>query len=133
MIKKQSKIVIFDGYWSILDVKRYPHALFVFGDNNVGLGAGGQAIIRGLPNAIGIPTKKYPSDHPNSFYTDAEYADNTKRITAAINKIITLSSSYKYVVLPQDGFGTGLAQLPTKAPKTYAFLVAAVEKMKTII
>lgn len=128
-----SKIVIFKGYWSVADVKRYPHALFIFGDNNVGLSKGGQAIIRGLPNAIGIPTKKYPSDHPNSFYTDSEYSDNVKRITTAINKIIALAPSYKYVVLPEDGLGTGLAQLPTKAPKTYAFLLSAIEKLKSII
>lgn len=35
---------------------------------------GGQAIIRGLPNTIGIPTKKYPSNLKSSFYTDDEYA-----------------------------------------------------------
>ena len=29
-----SKIIIFDGYWTCEDVQRYPHALFVYGDNN---------------------------------------------------------------------------------------------------
>ena len=133
MSKNHSKIIIFKGYWSVADVKKYPHALFVFGDNNLGLGKGGQAIIRGLPNAIGIPTKKYPNDHPNSFYTDREYGDNTARISAAIDKIIDLSALYKYVVLPADGFGTGLAQLPIKAPKTYAYLVKAIQNLKNII
>lgn len=62
-----SKIIIFDGFWTIDDVKRYPHALFVYGDNNVQRGLGGQAIIRNLPNTVGIPTKNYPSNHPDAF------------------------------------------------------------------
>jgi len=34
-----------------------------------------------------------------------------------------LSEDFEYVVFPEDGLGTGLAQLPQKAPKTYKFLV----------
>lgn len=128
-----SKIIIFKGYWSIEDVKKYPHALFVYGDNNIGQGRGGQAIIRDLPNTIGIPTKKYPSNHPNAFYNDNEYNDNTNRINNAIKTISEKSLNYKYVVFPEDGFGTGLAQLPTKAPKTNAFLVDKINQLKNLI
>ena len=127
------KIVIFEGYWSRSDVLNYPNSLFVFGDNDAGIGKGGQAIIRGLTNIIGIPTKKYPSNHLSSFYTDLEYNENKIKITNAINRIIERSSAYKYVVLPEDGFGTGLAQLPTRAPKTYQFLVDSVETLKKLI
>ena len=133
MDKKKTKIVIFKGYWTISDVKKNSNALFVYGDNDVHIGKGGQAIIRDLPNTIGIPTKKYPSNKPSSFYTDSEYISNIVRITDAINKIIDRSIKYKYVVLPEDGFGTGLAQLPTKAPRTFAFLVNAIEDLKKII
>jgi hypothetical protein len=130
MSEETTKIIIFKGYWTINDVKRYPHALFVYGDNNAKIGKGGQAIIRDLSNTIGIPTKKYPSNRYESFYTDSEYQDNINHISNAINNIITLSKHYKYVVLPEDGFGTGFADLPNKAPKTYAFLVNAVNKLK---
>ncbi|AUL79482.3 hypothetical protein QJ857_gp0677 [Tupanvirus soda lake] len=129
-MNNKSKIVIFDGYWTVADVKKFPNALFVYGDNNVQKGKGGQAIIRDLPNTIGIPTKKYPSNHPTSFYTDYEFDDNIKRINNAINAIIQKAETYKYVVLPRDGFGTGLAQLPTKAPQTYSYLVKAIEQLK---
>ena len=132
-MKKNSKIIIFDGYWKISDVKANPHWLFVYGDNNVRIGKGGQAIIRDLPNTIGIPTKKYPSNHPNSFYSDDDYIENIARITIAIENIIIESKNYKNVVLPADGFGTGFAQLPIKAPKTYKYLVAAIENLKNII
>lgn len=128
-----SKIKIFEGFWDILDVKRYPHALFIYGDNNVKKGAGGQAIIRFEPNTYGIPTKKYPSSHVNSYYTDTEYNDNIKRIQCAIDHIVKISANYKYVVLPENGFGTGLAKLSTKAPKTWQYLLSAVEKMKQLI
>lgn len=125
-----SKIIIFKGYWSIDDVQKYPHALFVYGDNNVHKGKEGQAIIRDLPNSIGIPTKKYPSNHPSAFYSDSEYQENVKQITRAINNIIKESVHYKYVVLPEDGFGTGLAQLPQKAPLTYKFLLDSIDFLK---
>jgi len=133
MNKRTSKIVIFDGFWTIEDVNRYPHALFVYGDNDVGFGKGGQAIIRGLKNTVGIPTKKYPTNDSTSFYTDNEYKLNIQKINYAIDKIKRMSKSYKYVVLPKDGFGTGLAHLPQCAPKTYAYLVSAVDNLKELI
>lgn len=130
---QNSKIKIFDGFWTRDDVTNNPRSLFVFGDNNIGRGNGGQAIIRGLPNTIGIPTKKYPSNQPQSFYTDLEFNDNKKRISNAINEIIRISKNYDYVILPRDGFGTGLAQLAKTAPKTNTYLIEQVENLKKVI
>ena len=95
-----SKIMTFDGYWTIEYVRDHPSALFVYGDNDVGVGKGGQAIIRDLPNTAGIPTKKYPANYTDSYYTDNQYYENTTKIVNAINKIIQLSKLYKHVVLP---------------------------------
>lgn len=97
----------------------------VYGDNNIGRGRAGQAIIRDLPNTIG--------NHPDAFYSDTYYLDNTRRINQAIQQIIKRSASYRYVVLPKQGFGTGLAALPKRAPKTYEFLVQAIEQLKNTI
>ena len=58
MAAKQSK---FKGWWSKEDCNKNPKALFVFGDNDIEKGIGGQAVIRNCTNTIGIPTKKYPS------------------------------------------------------------------------
>ena len=107
--------------------------LFVYGDNDVHRGKKGQAIIRDLPNTIGIPTKKIPSNEIHSFYTDDELENNTIKIRKAIDEIIDLSQHYEYIIFPEDGFGTGLAQLPIKAPKTYEFLNVMIEYIKNKI
>lgn len=93
--------------------------IFLFGDNLTGRGFGGQAKeMRGEENAIGIPTKKAPSNNPNSFFTDKEFASNIKAIDEAFGKI----PPEKIIVIPKAGLGTGLAQLEEKAPQTFAYL-----------
>lgn len=129
----KTKIIIFNGFWTIDDVNKNPHALFVYGDNDVHIGKGGQAIIRDCVNAIGLPTKKYPNNQPTSFYTDLEYYDNIKKIDNAINQIINASQKYDYVVLPRDGFGTGLAKLKENAPETLNYINQRIEVLKKII
>ena len=34
-------------------------------------------------------------------------------------------------MLPEDGFGTGLSQLPTKAPKTFEYVNKQIEKLSS--
>lgn len=116
------KICIFGRFWDVSDCNASPKSLFVFGDNDVEKGCGGQAVIRHCRNAIGIPTKKYPSYRPDSFYTDAEYDKNCQKITDAVESIIFESKKYNEIVFPADGFGTGLASLESKAPKTLKFI-----------
>lgn len=128
-----TKIKIFKGFWTVKDVRKRPNYLFIFGDNDVKKGKGGQAVIRSEPNVAGIPTDKKPGKHPDSYYTDDEYDLNKKKIMNAINYIIELSAEYEAVVLPEAGFGTGLADLPNKAPKTYKFLLKAVKYLKANI
>lgn len=124
-------IIIFDGYWTCKDVIQYSNCLFIFGDNDVGKGKGGQAIIRYLKNTAGIPTKKFPNNKYSSFYTDDEYKENCNKIKNAITLIKQrfYQEKYEYIVLPKNGFGTGLSQLPKKAPKTYNFLCNQVQKL----
>lgn len=125
------RVIVFNGYWTRDDVKQNPDWLFLFGDNNIGKGRGGQAIIRGIKNTAGIPTKKYPNNWITSFYSDDEYEDNCKNINNAIKKIKKrfIDEKYEKLVLPENGFGTGLSKLPTKAPKTYKHLVKQVKKL----
>ena len=96
-------------------VRKNPRKLYLFGDNEVCQGIGGQAQIRGEPNAMGIPTKKLPSFSPDAFWTDDSFKDTTKLVCRAISKVraVLLDSKQKYttLVLPRDGFGTGLAKL----------------------
>jgi len=117
------QIRYFNGYWKVEDVIKNPNCLFVYGDNDVHQGKGGQAIIRGLPNTLGIPTKKYPSYHPSSYYTDNELELNKQKIRIAIKKLMIESQKYDYIIFSKDGLGTGLSDLPKRAPLTYKFLV----------
>ncbi len=101
-----------------------PDALFVFGDNIERRGYGGQAReMRGEPNAVGIPTKAWPSMTEGSFFTDSdldlwlqESAPHRDRLLEHRGKI----------VWPADGIGTGLAELQKRAPSIWQ----AIERLK---
>ncbi len=101
------------------DVRANKDKIFLFGDNLTGKGYGGQAKeMRGEENAVGIPTKKAPTNNPSAFFTDKEFAVNAKAIDKAFNRI----PPDKTIVIPKAGLGTGLAQLQAKAPNTFAYL-----------
>ncbi|VBB18558.1 hypothetical protein YASMINEVIRUS_1021 [Yasminevirus sp. GU-2018] len=118
----KNMMAMFARYWTVEDCEESPKSLFIFGDNDICKGVGGQAVIRNCKNSIGIPTKKLPNNNPTSFYVDAEYKDNCQKIFDAVVRIIRASVDYEELVFPSDGFGTGLAKLAEKAPKTLAFM-----------
>ena len=122
----RKEIIIWRGYWSISDVRNNPDKIFIYGDNLIGKGLGGQAIIRNEPNAFGIPTKKFPSMANKSFLRDDEIVANRKAIRDSIYRII--DNDREILVFPEDGLGTGLSQLSTKAPKTWDYLLYALNK-----
>lgn len=111
------------------DLRKEPDKIFLFGDNLEQRGLGGQAKeMRGEPNSIGIPTKKKPSNTPDSFFTDAELESNKAAIDAAFAKIPV----GKTVVIPEDGLGTGLADLPNKAPLTFEYLKSKLRELSLV-
>jgi hypothetical protein len=118
------EVCTFNGFWTLEDVRDYSEYLFIFGDNDVRKGKNGQAIIRDEPNAAGIPTKKFPSFAPSSFYTDKDYEKNIIKIDKAIQKILLRikNEGYKGIILPKDGLGTGLSKLNVCAPRTFEYL-----------
>src|SRR5437868_5063046 len=87
LITKMVSTIIFKGWWSINDIKKHQDCLFIFGDNDIKKGCGGQAIIRYEDNTSGIPTKKLPSSNENDFYSDNEYTENCFKINKAIDII----------------------------------------------
>lgn len=99
-------------------------AVYLFGDNYAQQGKpivpkATQAVIRGLPNAIGIPTK---NDHRNgdfSYLSDKQYKQFKASTMEAIKRAM---SAGKVIVIPGDGIGTGAAQLSRRAPRCAAFL-----------
>ena len=100
-----------------------PNTLFVFGDNLARKGLGGQAReMRGEPNAVGIPTKNFPGMNPDDFFADHDFdkvsAVYGREFVVLINHILKGGE----VVWPKDGIGTGLADLPNKAPRIWGLL-----------
>lgn len=117
--KEESPRIEVSDFITRVDIRAQKDKIFLFGDNLAKKGFGGQAKeMRGEENAIGIPTKKAPSNNPKAFFTDQEFATNKKAIDEAFGKI----PPDKIIVIPKAGLGTGLAVLEEKAPETFAYL-----------
>lgn len=99
---------------------------YVFGDNLMHKGLGGQAReMRNEPNSIGIPTKYFPAmEDQRAFFTDEVMFDDEvmTEIDDAIYKIETVLKDGYDVVIPLAGVGSGLSQLPTRAPRLFNYI-----------
>ena len=111
------------------DLKANPDRIYVFGDNLVRRGFGGQAAeMRGEPNSVGVATKKYPARTPNAYFYDAEYDSNIANITSDFEPIFAALKAGKTVVFPAKGIGTGLSKTENTAPKTFAYLNSLIKR-----
>lgn len=116
------------------DLRRNPDVLYVFGDNVRRVGMGGQAKeMRGERNAVGVATKYQPSMHPDAFFGDepAEVEAQNRIIDNDMKPLFEKVKAGGVVVIPLDGLGTGLSELPQRAPLTFDYLtqkLAALEK-----
>lgn len=107
-----------------------PNTLFVFGDNLICKGKGGQAIIRSEPNTLGIATKALPYTHKRSFFDDNN-PSHYKYLLEDIARLqyhLHIHSEYNQIVLPYAGLGTGLSEMPQRAPKLFKLLTKLVYK-----
>lgn len=112
------------------DLQQNPDSLYLFGDNEERRGLGGQAIqMRGEPNAVGVRTKRRPRLKEGDFWTDETYEANCRMIEDDLAPVRKHLAAGGTVVIPEDGLGTGLAQLAERAPRTLAFLQAALESL----
>lgn len=97
--------------------------VYVFGDNMARKGFGGQAReMRHEPNAIGVPTKWYPSMTDDAFFNDSDYENVVEVLKKDFASIKDAMQSGKKVVFPADGLGTGLSQLPSRSPKIFSYI-----------
>lgn len=114
-------------------VRAHRDHIFLFGDNLARRGFGGQAAqMRAEPNAIGIPSKKLPSNADEAFFTDAEFEQNKAAIDHAFDRLSQMSSVVEQViVMPTDGLGTGRAQLESRAPLTFAYLQKRLQNLSS--
>lgn len=100
-----------------IDLHLEREKLFVFGDNMVRRGYGGQAReMRGEPNAVGLPTKHRPTMRDGSFFTDKDLAAVLEAIKPDVYRLEEHLRNGGTVVWPKYGIGTGLAGLRQRAP-----------------
>lgn len=105
-----------------------PESRFVFGDNLKRVGLGGQAKeMRGEPNAIGIATKRAPGmNDDGDFFTPFTVVgtDDFNAIMLDLGDVVRALQEGRTVYVPADGLGTGLSQLPTRAPHLANLIIA---------
>jgi hypothetical protein len=100
-----------------------PETLFVFGDNLLQAGYGGQAKeMRGESNAVGIPTKHRPDMADDAFFTNNDYGKVVPIISDIFDRLFYHVGEGGEVVWPEDGIGTGLAQLKQRAPDIWEYI-----------
>lgn len=116
------KIEIQKEWYSIEQCLSNPTKLYVFGDNLMRIGNGGQASIRPAKNTYGIATKRLPSMNDNAFFADRE--DEAEALLNDIHGLLEefYQEGYETIVLPHDGLGTGLAKMPQTSPRLYDWL-----------
>lgn len=102
------------------DLKANPGTFYLFGDNLVRAGMGGQAReMRGEPNAVGIATKRSPS----VYLKDADFDEWWRETGRLFDWIAARHHDVgDAIVFPADGIGTGLANLSAQAPKIWKHL-----------
>ena len=158
--KAPQMVVTERKYFNREQVAKDPKRVYVFGDNFVDAQNGyvpskTQAVIRGLPNTIGIPTKRDRNKYKESYLTDSDYDFNlfkgavdeaVKKLEAIIDKNNELYEKAQVeqdprkkqalldqiitIVYPAEGIGTGAAMLDVKAPRLFAYLQEQLQKVE---
>lgn len=116
-----------------IDLQNNPDILYIFDDNAKRVGMGGQAgECRHEHNAVGIATKWEPTMAPGAFFSDDRIEEQRTLVLADLRPIFARLGAGGIVVWPSDGIGTGLSEVPQRAPKMFEWLEsvrAVLEKM----
>lgn len=128
----KQRVEVFSGFWTRAQVAADTERVYLFGDNAQDAKDGyvpssTQAVIRGLPNAIGISTKVNRGTGADSYLGDNHFNWFKKHVDEQIAKA---KASGKTIVIPADGIGTGKAMLAQKAPKLFAYLNQELTKLR---
>lgn len=128
-----AQVILYEGWYSPALCRALPDFLFIFGDNLLGFGKGGQAIIRGQPNAFGIPTKRKPAMTPGSFFAEGSESD-LDSVLQRIGSLWDKLDNGKHIIIPvtpagEPSLGLERARLREKAPSIYNVIATHVGEM----
>jgi hypothetical protein len=108
--------------------------LYVFGDNMVRRGFGGQAReMRGEPNAVGIPTKWAPTMMDSDMFRDADLPKIKPTLDAELDRLRDHLKKGGTVVIPSGGIGTGLANLKVNAPAIFWYINENLRALERVV
>lgn len=125
--------IVFQKFIFRSDLQENPEVLYLFGDNLERKGLGGQAKeMRGEPNAVGIATKKSPSMSTVSFFTNDDFDLFEDHFLADMERVFIALERDFIVIVPADGLGTGLSELPTRAPKINDYIINQIKELRKI-
>lgn len=112
------------------DLQANPNLLYVFGDNLMRVGFGGQAKeMRGEINSLGIATKRLPEHGRYDCYFHDDQKCAWQSVDLDFKRLKVTSKIYKGIVIPADGLGTGLAKLSEYAPKLLAHIELCIKEL----
>jgi Domain of unknown function (DUF4326) len=107
------------------DLRDNPGRIFLFGDNELRQGRGGQA-------AVGVATKRSPKTTPDAYWSDSHYARQVAILERDLAPAFACIRRGGTVICPSRGPGTGLAELPARAPRTFATLRQLITDLKLL-
>jgi hypothetical protein len=108
--------------------------LYVFGDNMVRRGFGGQAReMRGEPNAVGVPTKWAPTMMDSDMFRNTDLPKIEPTLDAELDRLRDHLKKGGTVVIPSGGIGTGLANLKVNAPMIFAYINENLRALEGIV
>ena len=125
-------VIIQRQWFSMEQCENNKLSLYIFGDNMISIGTGGQAQIRYCNNSFGIPTKRLPSMTDESFFNDRDDEKECIDINISQLKSIIDSNIYENIILPYDGLGTGLAEMDKRSPYLFKYLNDSLSKLLNI-
>ena len=113
------------------DIRNNRFLLYIFGDNLHRTGFGGQAKeMRGEPNSFGFATKRNPDHCVGSYFSDTKECFDIidSEFESLRREWSGKNNSYKGVVFPEDGIGTGLSKMPEVSPRLFLYMTKELEK-----
>lgn len=126
------KTIIWQGHITRQLVREHPKDVWLFGDNVHHLGMGGMAAeMRGEPNCVGMPTKIWPRMDEDAFFYDIDIDWAARIIDVTLDHAVTLAKLRGGDLIVPEGLGKGLAKLPKKSPKIWAYLQKKIQELET--
>jgi len=86
------------------------------------------------PTPVGIPTKWAPRRDEGAYFSDEAWDIERARraVDIAFERLENYCKSGGIVVIPKQGIGTGLAELPTRAPKLYQYICDRIRDLEAL-